>query len=298
MANASKKVLGRGFNDLFSGLDIDVNTYEDEEHTRLSKGVEELDINLVIPNKDQPRKHFDEEALAELSHSIKNFGILQPLLVCKVNGIYSLVAGERRYRAAKMAGLSKVPVIIRNFTDQERKEIALIENLQREDLNPIEEAVAIKALMDEYAVTQEELAMRLGKSRPAIANSLRLLTLCPEVIEMVREGRLSQGHARALVPLKNVATQISYAKAACDKKLSVRQLEVMVQAHLHPEKKVSTKNPPISRELKDMVNDMKRIFATKVKAVGTDSRGRIYIDYYTRDDLERIYDLVEKLKNM
>ena len=192
-------------------------------------------------------------------------------------------------------GIKQVPVIIKNFTDQERKEIALIENLQREDLNPIEEAYAIKALMDEYRVTQEEIASRLGKSRPAIANTLRLLTLCEEVIDMVREGRLSQGHARALVPLKDVATQISYAKAAADKKLSVRQLEMMVQAHLHGEVK-KAKNPPMSRELKEMVNEMKRIFATKVKAVGTNERGRIYIDYYTSDDLERIYDLMQKLK--
>ena len=298
MANASKKVLGAGLNDLFNELNVDIKTYEDEEHTRLSKGVTELDINLIIPNKDQPRKHFDEDALHELANSIRNFGVLQPLLVCKVNGTYSLVAGERRYRASKMAGLSQVPVIIKNFTEQERQEIALIENLQREDLNPIEEAVAIKALMDSYDVTQEQLAVRLGKSRPAITNSLRLLTLCPEVIEMVRDGHLSQGHARALVPVKNVATQISYAKAACDKRLSVRQLEVMVHAYLHPEEKKATKNVPISRELKDMVNDMKRVFATKVKAVGTDSRGRIYIDYYTRDDLERIYSLVERLKDM
>ena len=228
MANASKKVLGAGFNALFEGLNADIKTYEDEEHTKLTKGVQELDIDLVVPNPDQPRKHFDEDALQELAHSIGNFGILQPLLVCKVGGIYSLVAGERRYRAAKLAGLKQVPVIIKNFTDQERKEIALIENLQREDLNPIEEAYAIKALMDEYRVTQEEIASRLGKSRPAIANTLRLLTLCEEVIDMVREGRLSQGHARALVPLKDVATQISYAKAAADKKLSVRLLEMMV----------------------------------------------------------------------
>lgn len=297
MANASKKVLGAGLNDLFSELREDIKTYEDEGRTRLSKGVEEIDINLIDTNPDQPRKTFDDEALHELANSIRNFGVLQPLIVCKVGGRYIIVAGERRYRASKIAGLHAIPVIVKNFTEQERKEIALIENLQRQDLNPIEESLAIRALMDEYHVTQEQLALRLGKSRPAITNALRLLSLCPEVIEMVKEGRLSAGHARALVPVKTVSVQIAYAKAAADKGLSVRALEAMVYAHLHPEDKNPKKRVPLSAELKDMVDDMKRIFATKVKAVGTNMRGRIYIDYYTRDDLERIYSLMEKLKN-
>lgn len=294
MANPSKKVLGAGLDALFSDLQVEVKTYDNEG--KLNKGVSEIAIDLIDANKDQPRKNFDEEELNNLAGSIRNFGILQPLLVCKTGGRYVIVAGERRYRAAKIAGLSAVPVIVRNYTEQERKEIALIENIQREELNPIEEAFALKSLMQEHSVTQEVLAQRLGKSRSALANTMRLLNLYPEVIEMVREGRLTAGQARTLIVIKDKDTQISYARACADKQMSVRDLEAMVNAYLTRDTRVRTK-APISAELKNMVNDMKRIFATKVKAVGTDSKGRFYIDYYTRDDLERIYSLIMSLKD-
>ncbi len=294
MANPSKKVLGAGLDALFSDLQVEVKTYDNEG--KLNKGVSEIAIDLIDANKDQPRKNFDEEELNNLAGSIRNFGILQPLLACKTGGRYVIVAGERRYRAAKIAGLSAVPVIVRNYTEQERKEIALIENIQREELNPIEEAFALKSLMQEHSVTQEVLAQRLGKSRSALANTMRLLNLYPEVIEMVREGRLTAGQARTLIAIKDKDTQISYARACADKQMSVRDLEAMVNAYLTRDTRVRTK-APISAELKNMVNDMKRIFATKVKAVGTDSKGRFYIDYYTRDDLERIYSLIMSLKD-
>ena len=259
--------------------------------------VTQIQSKLIDTNPNQPRKHFDEESLQELAVSIKNYGVIQPILLSpKEGGRYELIAGERRLRASKMAGLSFIPAIVKQFTESEMAEIALIENLQREDLNPIEEARAYRSLMDKYGFTQEELADKLGKSRPVIANSLRLLSLNPVVIEMVETGRLSSGHARCLAAIKDMGVQATYALAACDKQLSVRQLENMVRAYLKPGKEPKTpKKFFISPELKELVNNMQRTFGTKVKAVGNNEKGRIFIDYYTKDDLIRIYELIDSL---
>ena len=259
--------------------------------------VTQIESKLIDTNPNQPRKHFDEESLNELAVSIKNYGVIQPILVCpKEGGRYELIAGERRLRASKMAGLSFIPAIVKKFTESEMAEIALIENLQREDLNPIEEARAYRSLMEKYGFTQEELADKLGKSRPVIANSLRLLSLNPVVVEMVETGRLSAGHARCLASIKDMGVQATYALAACDKQLSVRQLENMVRAYLKPGKQPKTpKKAFISPELKELVNNMQRTFGTKVKAVGNNEKGRIFIDYYTKDDLIRIYELIDSL---
>ena len=274
----------------------DVKSYD--ESGALSAGVEELDISLVDTNPDQPRKNFDKDALAELAKSISQYGVIQPIIVAPVDGRYEIIAGERRYRASKEAGLKKIPAIVRDLSEMERKEIALIENLQREDLNPIEEAMAYKTLMEQYSLTQEELASKLGKGRPTVANSLRLLHLAPAVQEMLVAGRLTAGHARALVILKDPAVQVSFAMAARDKQLSVRQLEFMVQKRVNPEKRKPVPKTPLAPELKGLVNDMQRVFATKVKAVGGNDKGRIYIDYYTKDDLQRLFELIDALKNM
>ena len=274
----------------------DVKSYD--ESGALSAGVEELDISLVDTNPDQPRKNFDKDALAELAKSISQYGVIQPIIVAPVDGRYEIIAGERRYRASKEAGLKKIPAIVRDLSEMERKEIALIENLQREDLNPIEEAMAYKTLMEQYSLRQEELASKLGKGRPTVANSLRLLHLAPAVQEMLVAGRLTAGHARALVILKDPAVQVSFAMAARDKQLSVRQLEFMVQKRVNPEKRKPVPKTPLAPELKGLVNDMQRVFATKVKAVGGNDKGRIYIDYYTKDDLQRIFELIDALKNM
>ncbi|MDE6967200.1 MAG: ParB/RepB/Spo0J family partition protein [Clostridia bacterium] len=283
-----------GLGALFSDYTSDITTYD--SNGALNKGVEEMDIELIIPNPDQPRKNFNEEQLNELATSIKRYGVIQPISVVK-NGLkYIIIAGERRYRACKIAGLKKIPVIVKDYTEKECKEIALIENLQREDLNPIEEAIAFRKLIDEYDLSQEELANNLGKSRPAIANSLRLLTLHPEVQQLVQDGRLSAGHARCLVSIKDFDVQIKYAKAASDKKISVRELEMMVNAYLNPNKDIKKKTIKLTPELKDFVNSMQRIFATKVKIVGTEEKGRIYMDYYTKDDLQRIYELIDSLR--
>ena len=285
---------GLGLGALFSDYTSDITTYD--VNGDLNKGVEEMDIELIIPNPEQPRKNFDEYLLNELAISIKRYGVIQPITVVK-NGLkYIIIAGERRYRACKIAGLKKIPVIVKDYTEKECKEIALIENLQREDLNPIEEAVAFRKLIDEYNLSQEELANNLGKSRPAIANSLRLLTLHPQVQKLVVDGRLSAGHARCLVSIKDYDAQIKYANAAADKKISVRELEMMVNAYLNPNKETPKKTIKLTQELKEFVNDMQRIFATKVKIVGNEEKGRIYMDYYTKDDLQRIYELIDSLK--
>ena len=264
-----------------------------EKGEKVKDGVRIIKIDSIETNPDQPRTRFDQAALQELAASIKNYGVIQPILVTELgDGKYELIAGERRMRASMLAGISTIPCIVKSFTESDRAEIALIENLQREDLNPVEEAKAYRALMDKSGMTQEELANKLGKSRPAIANSLRLLTLSPNVLELVEAGRLSAGHARTLAVIKDQKVQESYAKAAADKKMSVRQLERMVAHYLNPKKPTRIYNSP---ELKELVNNMQHTFCTKVKAIGNNEKGRIYIDYYTKDDLIRIYDLVEQL---
>jgi ParB family chromosome partitioning protein len=188
-----------------------------------------------------------------------------------------------------------MPAVVRRYSESQIKEIALIENLQREDLNPIEAAMGIKQLMDEYKCTQEAVAERIGKSRPAVTNYLRLLTLTDPVIELVKQNRLSAGHAKCLVSVTDPDAQLKFAKSASDGKMSVRDIEKAVRVYLNPEK-YAKKNPPISIELRELINDMQHVFATKVKAIGNDRKGRIYIDYYTKDDLDRIHTLIARIK--
>lgn len=277
-------------------LDIDDKITSYDKEGNLTEGVELMSLAKIITNPNQPRKKFDETLLNELAASIKNYGVIQPIIVCPVgDDTYEIVAGERRYRASKIAGNTTVPVIIKKLSTKQRKEIALIENLQRQDLNPIEEAQAYKALIDEYGFTQEQLADRLGKSRPVITNSLRLLNLNPVVIDMVINSRLSAGHARCLSSIKDYIVQNTYAIAACDKQLSVRQLEIMVRNYLNPKNK-EKKVTELPVELKDLANIMQKKFGTKVNAVGTNNKGRIFIDYYTAEDLDRIYDILAKIK--
>ncbi len=294
-----KKGLGRGLESLF-GLYEESNeniTTQKELKKDKEEGVTEIDINKLYPNLNQPRKHFDEEALQELASSIKLHGIIQPLVVTKTDDDkYMIIAGERRWRASNLAGLEKLPVVIKNYTEKQIKEISLIENLQREDLNPIEAARAIKQLMDEYNLTQETVSDRIGKSRSSIANTLRLLSLYPDVIKMIEDGRLSSGHARCLVVVDDTTQQIKLAKQAADGKMSVRDLEKAVKNYINPPKNASTKVVEQSLELRELINEMQRVFATKVSAIGNDHKGRIYIDYYSRDDLDRLSDMVELLK--
>ena len=287
------KGLGRGLSALFSDTE---EAYKNAQ-TGGNGGTNEVSVDEIYPNPDQPRKVFDEGAMIDLSNSIKEHGIISPIVVTrKPDGRYMIIAGERRYRAAKMAGLESVPVIVKDYTEKEIQEISLIENLQREDLNPIEAAYGMKKLMEEYSLTQEVLAERLGKSRPAIANTLRLLTLAEEVIALVREGKLSSGHARTLVPVPR-DEQAALAQECVKNGWSVREMERAVKQYLNPPEVLARekeqKHALQNAELKHFVERLRTTFKTKVSLIGTEKKGRIYIDYYTRDDLERISEILD-----
>ncbi len=259
-----------------------------------------IDISSIRANPDQPRKFFGEEQQLELVESIKVHGIIQPLILVKDGDGYMIVAGERRFRASKLAGLTTVPAVLKQLSGQQLREISLIENLQRENLNAIEEAEAIKELASMFDLTQDELSHRIGKARSSVANIMRLLTLEKEVQDLVRAERLSAGHARALIGVSDAEIQVEFAFGACDGQMTVRELEQKVRFYLHPElapKKMTEKErASVSLEMRQLVDNMKRIFSTKVKAVGNENKGRIYIDYFSNDDLQRIYELMEKLK--
>lgn len=296
----NKKGLGRGLSALLSGTEEEYENSYDNSDSKLASEQSantsiEIPLNLIDPNINQPRKAFDETAMSELVNSIRIHGVISPIIVVKTDNRYMIIAGERRFRASKKAGLTTIPAIVRNYSQQQIKEISLIENLQREDLNPIETATAIKQLMDEYKYTQEEVADRIGKSRPAIANTLRLLSLTNDVIDLVAGGRLSAGHARCLVVVEDADAQLKLALSGVDNKLTVREFEKNVKAFLNPkQEKVAPKQ---SIELKDLIDRMQKVFSTKVSALGNDNRGRIYVDYYNRDDLDRIVELVTLLES-
>jgi len=297
----ANKGLGRGFASLMGLNNIDDLTKNDDTYTQNSNKTAEkvviLDLSEIDPNREQPRKIFDEAALAELSDSIKLHGVIQPIVVTPVGRRYMIIAGERRFRASKIAGKTDIPAIIKNYTPQQIKEISLIENLQREDLNPIEAARAIKTLMTEFNMTQETAADRIGKSRSAVANTLRLLTLDEKVVELIESGRLSAGHARTLVVVPP-QHQYKLALKACDNQMNVREMEKLVREFLNPKPKTEKTDPVQCIELKELVSNMQRTFATKISAVGNDNKGRIYIDYYTKDDLDRLSSLIENwMKN-
>ena len=260
-----------------------------------------VNINKVEPNKEQPRKNFDEDALLELSESIKQFGVLQPLLVVDRKDYYEIIAGERRWRAAKMAGLKKVPVIIKDLTEQEIVEISLIENIQRENLNPIEEAIAYKRLLNELNLKQDEVAERVSKSRTAVTNSMRLLKLCDKVQQMVIDDMISTGHARALLGITDEEKQYTLAQKIFDEKISVRDTEKLVKKMQKqknsPAKEVNPEKKKLDAVYQEAEEKMKTILGTKVIINQKDSmKGKIEIEYYSPDELTRIYELIESIK--
>lgn len=298
----NKKGLGRGLDSLLGIFDKRDNVVEPVKNTPNDKrnevsdknvSVIDIDIALIDNNVDQPRKNFDPTALKELSESIKQYGVVQPIILCPKKDRYMIVAGERRFRASKLAGLKKIPAVVREYTEQQIQEISLLENIQREDLNPIEIAKAMKELLNNFGWTQDELADRLGKSRPAVANFIRLLQLCPEVIALIESGKLSAGHARCLVVVQDPALQLKLAKEAITKRITVREMEKAVKELSNP--KTKKKKEDLSIEMRDLVNTMQRKFSTKVNVIGNEKKGRIYIDYYNPDDLDRIYDLITRL---
>ncbi len=250
----------------------------------------EIDLLSIDPNPDQPRKQFDEDKLEELAASIREHGVLQPLLVIRNGERYTLVAGERRWRAARMAGLKQVPALVRDFTSQQVAEVSLVENLQRDDLNPLEEARGIRSLIDTFTLTQEQVAERLSMSRPAVTNALRLLALPQPVLDLMRQGVLSAGHGRALAGVEDASIACNLALRAVDQDLSVRALETLVKLDKKVKEPPQQKKPKASLELKEFEERLMRRLGTKVKITGSPERGSIVLEYYSRSDLERLYE--------
>jgi len=279
---ASKKGLGRGLDILLPESDAPV-------------GSTEISLSDIDPNPDQPRRVFDKEALETLAESIRQSGLLQPLLVTPEGSRYRIVAGERRFRAARMAGLDTVPCVVREMSEQERREAALIENLQREDLNPIEEAAGIRDLMESCGYTQELAAKRVGRSRPAVANLLRLLALPANIQEMVKDGRLSAGHARVLAGLESEAQQQALAERIVKDGLSVREAEKLAAAPAEPAPKPEKK--PLALELEDMRSRLQSVLGVRTTLTGNAKRGRVILQYGSEEELETIYAALERLEN-
>ncbi|MCH5280394.1 MAG: ParB/RepB/Spo0J family partition protein [Lachnospiraceae bacterium] len=287
--------LGKGLDALIP-VSGDASRRKNNSAAEKEQGAETLvKITEVEPNREQPRKTFDEDTLNELADSIKQFGLLQPILVQKRRDHYEIIAGERRWRAAKLAGLKEVPVIIKELTEQEIVEISLIENIQRENLNPIEEALAYKKLLNEFNLKQEEVAERVSKSRTAVTNSMRLLKLTDEVQQMVIDEQISTGHARALLGIEDEDQQISHAKKIVEEKLSVRDIEKLVKNINQPakEKKTSAKNKPQDFIYQDIEEKLKLSLGTKVSVTAKENgSGKIEIEFYSGDDLERLLDML------
>lgn len=303
---AAKRGLGRGLDNLIptdepgtpkTAAPKKTIVTKTEVKEVIKKVEQTLNINRIEPNKNQPRKHFDEDALAELADSIKQFGVIEPLVVVKRKGYYELIAGERRWRAARLAGLTEVPVVIKDYSDQEVVEIALIENIQREDLNPIEEAHAYERLIKEFNLKQDEVAERVSKSRTTITNSLRLLKLTDKVQQMLIDDMLSTGHVRALITIDDPELQYETALYIFDKKLSVRETESYVKKLLSgkpvKETEAAATTDDISFLYKEIEERIKNAIGTKAVIKAKDrNKGKIEIEYYSEDDLERITQLL------
>lgn len=279
-----KKGLGKGLGALIASAETE------------DSGIRELRINEIEPNSGQPRKHFNDEKLAQLAESIKQHGVVQPLIVQRDGNTYKIVAGERRWRASRLAGLQNVPVIIRELSNKQVMEIALIENLQREDLNPIEEAEAYERLMEEFGMTQEEISATVGKSRPAIANSVRLLSLQDKIKNMVISGEISSGHARTILSIEDREIQLKAVEEVVKKELNVRETELLVKRLTT--KKISKKNKAADIEYLALEERFREIFGTKVKIINNKKNGKILIEYYSIDELDRIINIVENMSKV
>lgn len=287
----AKKGLGRGLGALLDASAVVETTTEAE------RDVKKIKITQIEPNKTQPRTAFDEEKIEELAESIREYGLIQPIVVkLNKNGFYTIIAGERRWRASRLAGLKEVPAVIKEVSEQTEKEITLIENIQREDLNALEEAAGIKELMDEYGLTQDEVAKKIGRSRPAVANILRLLNLPPEIQEMVKKEEISQGHARALLSLENNVLALEVAKLIISQDMSVRQTE----SYIAGLSKVKTVKEPtkeeieVERHIKSLEERISADLGTKIKIIHKKNKGKIEIPYSSAEDFDRIISLIKK----
>lgn len=290
---------GLGINALINTEMEDMKASKPEKK-KTEEDVLELELDMIEPNRKQPRKYFDETALEELAASLKAYGMIQPIVVKKSGDYYEIIAGERRWRAAKIAGMEKVPVVIKKWEEGEAFEAALVENLQREDLNPMEEAESYHRLQEEFGLSQEKIAEKVGKSRSAITNSLRLLQLDPRVRNFVVENKLTGGHARTLLPVTNGDDQFELAETVIDEGLSVRAVEALVKSYLAKAEKPAEKEEEVSkadeREYRAIEDALKSFFSTKVKLkpLGKRNKGKIEIEYYSEEDLERLLTLLKK----
>lgn len=274
------------------GIDVLFHEYEQEagQETGDESRIRFLDVGLIDPNRDQPRKRFDQEKLEQLAQSIREVGVLQPLLVAERNGRYQIIAGERRWRAARLAGLDQVPCVVREAEQLQRMQIALVENLQRDDLNPVETAMALQGLITQCAITQEEAAAKVGKSRPAVANLLRLLALPKELLDMVAQGSLSEGHARALLGLPEEASQLRLAKRVVEEGLSVRQTEALVRLQREGSEKKKPTEAPRLAELSLLEEAARKALGVRATASGSSTRGKLILHYNSPEELERLYE--------
>lgn len=289
--------LGKGLNALIPPSTEEKNIPEKVNSSLVSETDKETMVNItkIEPNRTQPRKNFDEDALQELSDSIKQFGIIQPLIVQDRKDHYEIIAGERRWRAAKKAGLKEVPVIIKNYTDQEIVEISIIENIQREDLNPIEEALAYKRLLEEFNLKQDQVAERVSKSRTAVTNSMRLLKLCDKVQQMIIDEMITTGHARAILSIEDPEEQYSIAQKIFDEKLSVREVEKLMKNMGKPAKEKKAKDTKLEVIYQDIEEKLKQKLGAKVVINSKgNGAGKMEIEFYTHDDLEKLVDMLSK----
>ncbi|MEY8521985.1 ParB/RepB/Spo0J family partition protein [Lachnospiraceae bacterium 38-10] len=295
---AKGRGLGKGLDALIPSAQVPVKTKEETAKDSEDKGKEQLvKITKVEPNREQPRKNFDEDALEELADSIKQFGLLQPILVQDRKTYYEIIAGERRWRAAKLAGLKEVPVIIKNFTPQEIVEISLIENIQREDLNPIEEALAYKRLLTEFSLTQDEVAERVSKSRTTVTNSMRLLKLDERVQQMIIDDMITTGHARALIGIEDKNAQYELAQKIFDEKLNVREVEKLVKSiqSPKPKKEPQKTNPSLELVYREIEERLKQSLGTKVSIQSKENgAGKMEIEFFSHEELERITEFFMK----
>ncbi len=291
MAKPKKTGLGKGLDALFgaSPLVTEVEEEQPKEQIEDNENLKTLKITDVEPNRDQPRKIFNQESLEELADSIKTYGVIQPIVVTKKEGYYAIVAGERRWRAAKIAGLEEIPAIIRDDDEQTNKEIALIENIQREDLNPYEKALGIRQLMDKYGLTQEQVSKKIGKSRSSVSNTVRVLYLAPDVLELVKQGKLSEGHCKALAGISDPKRQYEAAIRMIERGESVRQAE----SKNRTTKKEKKLDPQYKYLYEDIEDRFQGFFGTKVKLDQGKRKGRIIIEYHNNDDLERMLNLIK-----
>ena len=286
--------LGKGLDALFGGAPMEMQEEQKEEEIESNENLKSLKITEVEPNREQPRKNFNQESLEELAESIKTYGVIQPIVVSKRDGYYGIVAGERRWRAAKIAGLEEIPAIIRDDDEQTNKERALIENIQREDLNPFEKALGIRRLMDKYGLTQEQVSKKLGKSRSTISNTVRILYLAPDVLELVKQGKLTEGHCKALAGIEDADRQYAAALRMIDRGESVRQAESKNRITKN-EKKIDPKYRYLYEDIEDRFQGF---FGTKVKLDQGKRKGRIIIEYHNNEDLERMLNLIKGEQNI